>query len=715
MNLIYQTGHESEPKETDELQEYESKLKLTFDKLQIFLVIGCFIFSGILAILLFFILKINGEYIATIYFGSPTFGLIFNLLFVLTVLFATLGWIAKIEIAKKFFVLLIIFWIGFILMYIFSKLPIGKKIISSINSFLSISFNYIRRSLCYLKPENVAAGIFEECEIDVEKEGEYKNLEVVFGIISGGNVEDTNPQPIAGKPYKLDMTLTNLNQKSKAVFQKSIYDIKVKNIDGYASPYPFDSIDFYDYNAPRPNAKYDKEFTIEAGDSKWIRLEFNELPCCFGVMYFHTRVTTNQIGNGKSTIGIVPFSIENERDKYRNFLDSFEKIDLSSPGPINIKILANPRIISKKDLGSDTFKTILKVINNLDEGPTKLFKSRIILPFDYLDITRCSSSYGVDINFNRCADVNNCIEIELDDQPVIKNYEAFDIECETRILENKYKEYYTTGYISAEVYYEYIIESDYQKFAYCKNCIVTTSPTTSTILTGSTISGNYYSCKRGGTPGCPNNPCIINKMKNGVPYPPCNNNIKITNTDPSNENSCDSPACMYEFIHDPSRSYLNVYDTDQYIRSLLQQEIESQLEQINFLGLNIRVNKKIVPKLREVENDLNKYNHQGSTYYFPSGVYTFTLYGGGGAYNFRENVNNPTVLSSHAFGLAIDLNVKNNWGNVLDSDPCNNPTCQIDMPPEVVEIFERHGFRWGGRFWCRFDPMHFEYIESCIV
>jgi hypothetical protein len=53
-------------------------------------------------------------------------------------------------------------------------------------------------------------------------------------------------------------------------------------------------------------------------------------------------------------------------------------------------------------------------------------------------------------------------------------------------------------------------------------------------------------------------------------------------------------------------------------------------------------------------------------------------------------------LSMHAFGLAVDLNVSTNQLNTSG-----------DMHPDVVAIFEKWGFTWGG-WWARSDPMHFE-------
>lgn len=53
-------------------------------------------------------------------------------------------------------------------------------------------------------------------------------------------------------------------------------------------------------------------------------------------------------------------------------------------------------------------------------------------------------------------------------------------------------------------------------------------------------------------------------------------------------------------------------------------------------------------------------------------------------------------LSNHAFGLAVDFNVSTNQLGTRG-----------DMHPEIVQIFQRWGFTWGGH-WARPDPMHFE-------
>ncbi len=68
-----------------------------------------------------------------------------------------------------------------------------------------------------------------------------------------------------------------------------------------------------------------------------------------------------------------------------------------------------------------------------------------------------------------------------------------------------------------------------------------------------------------------------------------------------------------------------------------------------------------------------------------------------GCYVPRFVERNPTrPVSLHTWGIAFDINVAT-----------NRLGTQGDMDPRVVAIFERWGFRWGGR-WDYPDPMHFE-------
>ncbi len=64
--------------------------------------------------------------------------------------------------------------------------------------------------------------------------------------------------------------------------------------------------------------------------------------------------------------------------------------------------------------------------------------------------------------------------------------------------------------------------------------------------------------------------------------------------------------------------------------------------------------------------------------------------------------------SMHAWGAAIDINAAHAdywlWARSASAKT---------IPAEIVEIFERHGFIWGGR-WSHYDTMHFEYRPELV-
>jgi hypothetical protein len=59
-----------------------------------------------------------------------------------------------------------------------------------------------------------------------------------------------------------------------------------------------------------------------------------------------------------------------------------------------------------------------------------------------------------------------------------------------------------------------------------------------------------------------------------------------------------------------------------------------------------------------------------------------------------------STASNHSKGRAVDLNAPNN--------PYTQPLV-CDIPPDVVNTWERAGFYWGGRYTGKKDAMHFEY------
>jgi DNA-binding transcriptional regulator YdaS (Cro superfamily) len=66
----------------------------------------------------------------------------------------------------------------------------------------------------------------------------------------------------------------------------------------------------------------------------------------------------------------------------------------------------------------------------------------------------------------------------------------------------------------------------------------------------------------------------------------------------------------------------------------------------------------------------------------------------------------PGCVSKHSYGIAVDFRPfadNARWESVVDHDPAVG---------EVVDVFRRHGFRWGGTFRSNFDPQHLEWIPG---
>ena len=80
-------------------------------------------------------------------------------------------------------------------------------------------------------------------------------------------------------------------------------------------------------------------------------------------------------------------------------------------------------------------------------------------------------------------------------------------------------------------------------------------------------------------------------------------------------------------------------------------------------------------------------------------------------FNFRK-IANTSRLSMHSFGIAIDINIKKSHYWLWDKKK-NRFKYKNSIPLEIVEIFQKHGFIWGGR-WYHYDTMHFEYRPELL-
>lgn len=111
----------------------------------------------------------------------------------------------------------------------------------------------------------------------------------------------------------------------------------------------------------------------------------------------------------------------------------------------------------------------------------------------------------------------------------------------------------------------------------------------------------------------------------------------------------------------------------------------------------------VAERLAAVSADLDKLPARFDTYLFPPA----------GTYNCRP-IAGTSRLSPHGLGIAIDIATKHTdywrW-NKPGSD--GRYTYRNRIPAEIVAIFEKHGFIWGGK-WYHYDTMHFEYRPELL-
>ncbi len=154
---------------------------------------------------------------------------------------------------------------------------------------------------------------------------------------------------------------------------------------------------------------------------------------------------------------------------------------------------------------------------------------------------------------------------------------------------------------------------------------------------------------------------------------------------------------------DPGR-FRNVAFFDKMYGDCSKGQVERKLVRVPWLakagGGSVRITpvNGVADKLRAVSQALDALSPDLTKYAFPSA----------GTYNCRP-VKDTGNRSVHAWGAAIDLNTKfaDYW---LWS---KGGAYRNQIPFAIVDIFERNGFIWGGK-WGHFDTMHFEYRPELL-
>ena len=127
-------------------------------------------------------------------------------------------------------------------------------------------------------------------------------------------------------------------------------------------------------------------------------------------------------------------------------------------------------------------------------------------------------------------------------------------------------------------------------------------------------------------------------------------------------------------------------------------EAAAEQARIRFLGMPIRVHRRIAPALAGVADRLALARKADP------GLERFLrrLSGGFAA----RKIAGTERISAHAFGIAIDLDKsESDYWRWQKGKPLH---WHNRFPQAIVDSFEAEGFIWGGR-WYHYDTMHFEY------
>ena len=137
-------------------------------------------------------------------------------------------------------------------------------------------------------------------------------------------------------------------------------------------------------------------------------------------------------------------------------------------------------------------------------------------------------------------------------------------------------------------------------------------------------------------------------------------------------------------------------------------EVAKNCVTVNFCGHNVRFNSHCgaAKALEAVSKDLEEL----FTAKPELRVYVAEL---GGTFTWRL-IAGTNRLSNHSFGNAIDLNVAKSRYWRWDATSKLAAFTRKDWPTQIIEIFEQHGFIWGGKWW-HYDTMHFEYRPDLIA
>jgi hypothetical protein len=165
------------------------------------------------------------------------------------------------------------------------------------------------------------------------------------------------------------------------------------------------------------------------------------------------------------------------------------------------------------------------------------------------------------------------------------------------------------------------------------------------------------------------------------------------------------PAAPPGLQDDPGR-FRNIAFFNKMYGDCTKGEVERRLARIAWIpksaGGLVRVTtvNGVADKLRAVSAELDELPAPIKKFAFPSA----------GGFNCRT-VKDTGNRSAHGWGAAVDINDSNKMADYWLWS--KKSAYRNRVPFEIIEIFEKHGFIWGGK-WAHFDTMHFEYRPELL-
>lgn len=171
--------------------------------------------------------------------------------------------------------------------------------------------------------------------------------------------------------------------------------------------------------------------------------------------------------------------------------------------------------------------------------------------------------------------------------------------------------------------------------------------------------------------------------------------------------SLDTP----QYNHDPGRIRYEPFFLKMYGNSA--EEVKKHLVEVTWLPKTI--NQKLLvstingvdKKFKAISDELDNKPHLKKY-----------LQNAAGTFNWRK-ISGTNRLSTHSFGVTIDINTQYSHYWQWDYKDWRTPSVQKALkwrnliPLEIVKVFEKHGFVWGGK-WYHYDTMHFEYRPELL-